>query len=350
MFFLSILTNYVLPIIYDSFIVLVLVLLFLFIFRIKDSNIRILFFFLPLIKPFIVILEKIDFQELYKFSPSGASGLRLPDPTNIIGIEITPEELTSDPNYLGVLVILTAILVVLLARWVGIAVFYRRLAYEDKVGRREVPDLYEIIDSYVNKIKTKSPDVSLTHRNYTSPFIIGVRRFTLVLSPKLLDELNNDEKNILIQHELSHIKRKDNLIGWIALILRDLYFFNPFAHIAYYLIRNEQEKACDKLVVKYSEKDPIEISKNILSSLLKLKSVLKPRGRSVPLEGSTFSPVVFFNHRRLENRVSTIIKTNPNKIFMRFFPRILMYMLFIILLYIQIMYIVKINDFSIFLR
>lgn len=350
MFFLSILTNYVLPIIYDSLVVLVLVLFFLFIFRIKDSNIRILFFFLPLIKPFVVIFERIDFNELYNNSPSGASGLRLPDPTNIIGIEITPEELTSDPNYLGLLVIMIAILIVLLARWIGIAVFYKRLAYEDKVGRREVPDLYEIIDSYVNKIKTKSPDVSLTHRNYTSPFILGVRRFTLVLSPRLLDLLNNGEKNTLIQHELSHIKRKDNLIGWIALILRDLYFFNPFAYIAYYLIRNEQEKACDKLVVKYSEIDPKDIAKNILNSILKLKSILKASNRLVPLEGSAFSPVVFFNHRRLENRVSTIIKTNPDKIFMRFFPRMLMYILFIILLYIQIMYIAKINDLTIFLR
>ncbi len=36
----------------------------------------------------------------------------------------------------------------------------------------------------------------------------------------------------------------------MALILRDLNFFNPFAYIGYYLIRSEQEKACDKLVIK----------------------------------------------------------------------------------------------------
>ena len=49
MFFLDVLVRYVLPIIYNSFVVLVLILFFLFIFRIKDSNIRILFFFLPLV-------------------------------------------------------------------------------------------------------------------------------------------------------------------------------------------------------------------------------------------------------------------------------------------------------------
>ncbi len=350
MFFLSILTNYVLPIIYDSFVVLVLVLLFLFIFRIKDSNIRILFFFLPLIKPFIVILERIDIEKMYNMHYLQAFGIRFPDPTNIIKIEISPADLVSNPNYLGLSVILSAILVLLLVRWISIAIFYKRLAYEDRVGRKEVPDLYKIIDKYIKKMKTKSPDISLTHGNYLSPYIIGVRRFTLVLSPKLLDELNNDEKNILIQHELSHIKRKDNLIGWFALILRDLNFFNPFAYITYYLIRSEQEKASDKLVVKYSEKDPIEIAENILSSLLKLKSILRPIGRLVPLEGSAFSPVRVLSQRRLANRVSLIIKTNTDKIFIRLPPRILMYLLFIILLFIQIMFTVKINDLIIFLR
>ena len=86
MFFLSILTNYVLPIIYDSFVVLVLVLLFLFIFRIKDSNIRILFFFLPIVKPFIIILEKIDIQKMYEIYYWVTYGIRFPDPTNIIKV------------------------------------------------------------------------------------------------------------------------------------------------------------------------------------------------------------------------------------------------------------------------
>lgn len=96
MYFLDILTRYVLPIIYDSFAVLFLVLFFLFILRIKDSNIRILFFFLPLIKPFIVILERIDID--YVNSPMGLAGIRFPDPTNIIKIGNTSIQLISDLN------------------------------------------------------------------------------------------------------------------------------------------------------------------------------------------------------------------------------------------------------------
>ncbi len=350
MFFLSIITNYVLPIIYDSFVVLVLVLFFLFIFRIKDSNIRILFFFLPLIKPFIVILERVDVEKLYNMYYLQAFGIRFPDPTNMVKIGSSPSAIVSNPNYLALSIIVIAIFSLLLFRWISIALFYRKLAYEEKVGREDIPDIYKIIDNFTSKIKTRSPDVSLTHRDYPSPFIIGVRRFTLVLSPRLLDNLDQDEKDILIRHELSHIKRRDNLIGWIALILRDLNFFNPFGFITYFLIRSEQEKACDKLVVKYTDKPPVEIAEIILKSILKLKSLIRSSRHLTPLESSAFSPVGIFSQRRLENRVSSVIKTNPDRISMRIFPKILMYFLFIFILFMQIVITIKWNNYIIFLR
>ena len=84
MFFLEILANYFLPIIYDSFVALVLALIFLTIFRIRDPSIRILFFFLPIIKPFIIILERIDVDKIYLQSYQSALGFRFPDPTSII--------------------------------------------------------------------------------------------------------------------------------------------------------------------------------------------------------------------------------------------------------------------------
>ena len=82
------------------------------------------------------------------------------------------------------------IIIFLIIRWISIAIFYRRLAFEDRVGRKEVPDVFDTIDNFTKKTKTRKPDVSLTHRNYISPFVVGVRNFILVLSPQLLDELD----------------------------------------------------------------------------------------------------------------------------------------------------------------
>jgi len=350
MIILDVLIRYVLPIIYNSFVVLVLVLLFLFIFRIKDSNMRILFFFLPLIKPFIVILESIDIDSLFDISPKGLAGIRFPDPTNIIKVKSSPISLSSDLNQRILFIVFVMILIFLVVRWISIAIFYRKLAYEDRVGRRELPDVFETIDDYTDKAKFSKPEVSLTHRDYVSPFVVGVKKFILVLSPRLLDDLDSKEKDVLIKHELSHIKRRDGLIGWIALILRDLNFFNPFAYIAYYLIRSEQERACDKLVLKYSETSPMETAKNILNSILKLKKMSSSPRHLLPIGSKPFSPIGFISYKRLYHRVTAIAKTNTNRMSMRVFPKILIYILFIILLMVQLVYTIKIGDIVIFLR
>ncbi|MCG2788607.1 MAG: M56 family metallopeptidase [Actinomycetia bacterium] len=353
MFFLNILSNYFLPIIYNSFVALTLSLVFLFIFRIKDSNIRILFFSLPLIKPFLIIIERIDVNKIYFQYFKTTYGLRFPDPSGILKFDQGSKAsiiFTSNTDYIIGLVILIAVSTFLIIRWANLALFYRRLAYEEKVGRKEVPDIYSIIDNFTAKIKSKSPDVSLTHKTYISPFIVGLRRFTLVLSPKLFDYLNESEKETLIQHELCHIKRKDNLIGWITLIIKDLNFFNPFAYIAYYLIRSEQEKACDQLVVKYSGKSAENIASNILNSILKLKASLGPTSHLIPAASSTFYLTRLFSQKRLENRIHSITNTDINRIYSKIFPKMLMLLLFLLLLLIQTVFTFKIGNLIFVLR
>ncbi len=349
MVFLEILVNYILPIIYSSFVSLVLVLFILFIFRIKDSNIRILFFFLPLIKPFITISEKLETHPSRPFT----IGPRFPDPNNIINMikEFdTSPEVFSNINYLVLLLIIISIVTVLITRWILLYFFYRNLAHEDIVGRKEIPGIYAIIDDYTQKIKTKAPYVSLTHRHYFSPFIIGIRNYALVLSPKLIDILNTGEKRVLIQHELSHIRRNDNLIGWIALILRDLLFFNPFSYIAYSLIKSEQDKDSDKLIIKYAGTSAKKIAKNILNVILKIRSISTSKPISEPAQSFTSLPLSSFSHLRLRNRINSILKTNPDKIYSRIFPKILMCILFLIILLIQLMIAIYINNFYIYLR
>lgn len=348
MFFLNILSNYILPIVYDSAVGLILALFVLYIFRIKDPNLRILFFLLPLLKPFLIIIEKVDINKLYFQTMNKTFGVRIPDPTGIIkftdGFRQGPKILASNPNYITLVIILLGILGFLIVRWTILALFFKRLAYEEKVTRKEVPEFYGIIDDYVAKTKTPAPDVSFTHKNYISPFVVGVRRFTMVLSPKLLEQLNKSERETLIQHELSHIKRKDNLIGWVALILKDLNFFNPFAYIAYYLIRSEQEKACDKLVIKYSSKSPKDVARDILNSILKLNFTLRTVNHLIPMPASPFYITRVLNQKRLENRVNSIINTNPARIYSRTVPKILMSILFILLLFIQLMLVFKIGS------
>ncbi len=353
--FIVLLFNYILVIIYDSAITLIIILLLLFIFRIKDSNIRILFFFLPLIKPFFIIIEKIDFNKEYFKYRSGIMGFRFPSPGAFFG-QLKPLEKSmidfSDVNHIIMYAILLSIIIILIARWTNLYIFYRHLAYEEKVNRADVPEIYEIIDKFILKVRVKYPNVSLTHKKIFSPFVIGIKQNTLVLPPTLIENISFSEKETLIQHELSHAKRKDNLIGWIALILKDLLFFNPFAHITYLIIKTEQEKACDKLLLEFSGKPPRKIAADILNLILKIKNLKNPNKihNEYINKGYSFTPIQMLNHIIINNRVNLLVGTKIEKMHMKKIIKILMLFLFLVLLLIQVVLVIKINNIFIFLR
>jgi beta-lactamase regulating signal transducer with metallopeptidase domain len=330
------------------------VLLILFIFRIKDSGIRILFFFLPLIKPFIVIIEKFEPNPDYPGGPTLYSGIRLPDPNNILSwfedFDISSKLFINNINYLLISITLLLILLVLTLRWLNLFLFYRKLAFEDKVTREEVPRLYSIIDDFSTKISIDPPDISLAHQKYLSPFVAGIKRCTIVLCPNLLEILEHNEKEVLLHHELSHIKGKDNLISWVAMILRDLMFFNPFAYIAYLLIRSEQDSGSDKIMVKYSTRPVKEIARDLLNTVIKLGSSGPAKPAAGPVSAFAFAPNRLFAQYRLKNRIRSVLRNDCRKIRMRIFPRIMMYVLFFIILILQIMLIINIGNYQLYLR
>ncbi len=352
MIILNIFFIYILPTIYDSAIALILVLFFLFIFRVKDPNIRILFFFIPLVKPFITIYEKIDIGNLYSQTMIRGLGIRFFDPTNFTNLTSSQQYsfLSISPINLYILaVVILHILIFFIIKWLHIAFLYRRLACEEKTTRKDIPELYSIVDEFANKIKIKPPTISLTHKNYYSPFVIGIKKTMLVFSPQLLECLSYSEKQTLIQHEMSHIKRKDNLIGWIVLILKDLIYFNPFGYIAYCLIKAEQEKGSDLLVLKYSGKKNKTIASDILNSIMKLKNISQKSKKQTCNYGSNFFSEKI-SSKKLRNRIENILNTNKDKIFIKLIPKILLYILFLFLLFIQVFIIFNVGSYVVVLK
>jgi beta-lactamase regulating signal transducer with metallopeptidase domain len=347
MIFLNILFIYILPTIYDSAIALILVLFFLFIFRVKDPNIRIAFFFIPLIKPFITIYEKIDVNSLYSLPRLWSLGIRFFNPAAFT-IPINIQNISPINLYILAMVVLH-FLIFFIIKWLHVAFLYRKLAAEEKPARTDIPELYSMLDDFADKIKVKPPDICLTHKYYYAPFIIGIKKTMLVFSPQLLECLSYSEKQTLVQHEISHIKRKDNLIGWIALILKDLIYFNPFGYIAYSLIRAEQERGSDLLVLKYSEKKPETIAADILNSIMKLKKINQENKIITHNYSSNFFTEKICS-RRLRHRIENILSAKKYKINSRIAPKILLYILFLFLLVMQIFLVINIHGYIVILK
>lgn len=79
-----------------------------------------------------------------------------------------------------------------------------------------------------------------------SPFIFGM------FSPKIYlpYHINSHDAANVIAHERAHIKRKDHLQKPFAFVLLSVYWFNPLIWIAYILLCEDIEQACDERVIR----------------------------------------------------------------------------------------------------
>ena len=82
--------------------------------------------------------------------------------------------------------------------------------------------------------------------NLKTPFVLGY------FNPKIYipADLKPEEKNYIILHEQTHIKRKDHSIKLFAYLLLCIHWFNPFAWLAFVLMGADMELSCDERVLK----------------------------------------------------------------------------------------------------
>lgn len=79
-----------------------------------------------------------------------------------------------------------------------------------------------------------------------TPFVGGI--FCPVVY--LPDDLDQTQRELILEHEKIHIKRLDYLIKPIAMLICCIYWFNPFAWLAFYLMERDMESSCDEAVLR----------------------------------------------------------------------------------------------------
>jgi len=73
-----------------------------------------------------------------------------------------------------------------------------------------------------------------------------------ILSPAVIlsRDCAENEKSIVMAHELVHYKRKDNLTNIILSVIKYIYWFNPLIHFFMRRIKNDMEILCDMKSIK----------------------------------------------------------------------------------------------------
>ena len=82
-------------------------------------------------------------------------------------------------------------------------------------------------------------------------FTYGVWRPTVVLSTWMVDELDADELDAVLAHELSHVVRRDYQLMLLATTLRNAFFYLPTSQFAHQRLCQEKEQACDDLAIAH---------------------------------------------------------------------------------------------------
>ena len=110
--------------------------------------------------------------------------------------------------------------------------------------------IYSIVTIYLLKRRLKNAalikDNLYEADDLKTPFVLGY------LNPKIYIPagLKPEEKDYIILHEQTHIRRKDHIVKLFAYLMLCLHWFNPLVWVAFVLMGADMELSCDERVLK----------------------------------------------------------------------------------------------------
>jgi len=138
------------------------------------------------------------------------------------------------------------------ALWLVFQILAYRASYQKALlsSKRASEELLAQAERTAQKIKLrKLPRLRICARG-GSPMVLGLLRPMVILPAGFETDFAATERNMILAHEMMHIKRRDLWVGFGMLLFRALQWPNPLVHIAAHSFRNDQEAACDASVLK----------------------------------------------------------------------------------------------------
>ncbi|MET1253718.1 M56 family metallopeptidase [Aliikangiella maris] len=87
------------------------------------------------------------------------------------------------------------------------------------------------------------------------PVVIGWLKPTILLPLAITVGLDKKQLELIIAHELAHVKREDFLINLIQGVMQVLFFFHPAIYWINRALREEREYICDAIAIQNAPKD-----------------------------------------------------------------------------------------------
>lgn len=130
-----------------------------------------------------------------------------------------------------------------------------------------------------------------------SPLIIGILKNTIVIPSNNYTE---KELKFIFNHEITHIKRKDNLLKLLMIFALALHWFNPFVYILRKFFYEQCELSCDEQVINNIEIMEVKEYALLLLNSIKYKNNLRISAMSSELT----SKKINITKRRIESMLN----------------------------------------------
>jgi len=178
---------------------------------------------------------------------------------------------------------------------------YGQLSKLKKESLSAIPDGWKAIFEQVTAhLKIKKAIKFHLSSIVNVPLVIGYLKPVVLFPLELVNQLDNDQVEAILIHELSHIRRNDFLLNLIKTAIETLLFYNPFVWMAGRFIHIEREHACDDLVLKITGK-PL----NYAHALLKLELLKDKNSPAYALAATGKTQNLYQRIKRITN-----MKTN----------------------------------------
>lgn len=142
------------------------------------------------------------------------------------------------------------------------------------------------------------PKIVFTSRESIVAMVSGVFNPTIIINSYLIDKLTDSELDMLLTHEIVHIKEKDLLMGGVLGYFRELMFFNPATSLIFKNYLLEREMYCDQRAAEVSGG-----KKAYAKTLLKVWSLLVEGKEEKLIPNASF----IHNKSQIEQRITTLI-------------------------------------------
>jgi beta-lactamase regulating signal transducer with metallopeptidase domain len=80
----------------------------------------------------------------------------------------------------------------------------------------------------------------------SAPAVVGIRRSIILLPLEGCDALDDDELTAILTHECAHVRRRDNLLSLIEIVIAGALWFHPLVWLARQRLAQTREVACDE--------------------------------------------------------------------------------------------------------